>query len=101
MLRSEWHTPQCRTRTRTCPGPGSAMVTSSRTTSGVAAPSRSAACMRMLAEQRLGQLAAEAVGQGMVGAEHGEEVDHGLARAVVGEVAVALDDPEELREGFL
>src|SRR5262245_8706704 len=100
-LRSEWHTPQWRTRTRTCPGPGSAMVTSSRTTSGSAAASSTAARIRMLAEQCLRQLAAEPVGQRVVGAEDGEEVDHRLACALVGEAPVALDDGEELPEGVL
>src|SRR5690242_18080771 len=43
MLTSEWQIPQCVTRTRTCPGRGSAIVTSSRRTSGFPASSSNAA----------------------------------------------------------
>src|SRR5262249_25235621 len=77
------------------------MATSSWTTSGSAGDSSSAARIRMLAEQRLRQLAAEAVGQRVVGAEDGKQVEHRLACSLVGEAPVALDDGEELRERVL
>src|SRR5215468_3677034 len=110
MLRSEWQTPQCRTCTRTWPGRGSAMVTSSCRTSGFPACSRTAARMarqasrcqaRRLPEQRFGQLAAEAVGQRMLGAEHREEVEHRLAGGVVGELPIPLHYAEQLGQRIL
>jgi hypothetical protein len=37
----------------------------------------------------------------MVVAEHGEDVDHGLAAGVIGEVGLAPHDVEQLRERVL